>query len=33
MPWWCVDFCFNPETEAKGKHAVPFLKDLMDKIL
>ncbi len=33
MPWWCVDFCFNPETEAKGKNAVPFLKDLMDKIL
>jgi sugar phosphate isomerase/epimerase len=33
MPWWCVDFCFNPETETKGKHAVPFLKDLMDRIL
>ncbi len=33
MPWWCVDFCFNPETEAKGKNAVAFLKGLMDKVL
>jgi sugar phosphate isomerase/epimerase len=33
LPWWCVDFCFNPETEAKGKNAVSFVKDLMESVL
>lgn len=33
LPWWCVDFCFNPETEAKGKKAVGFVKGLMEAIL
>jgi len=33
LPWWCVDFCFNPETEAKGRNAVGFVKDMMERVL
>ena len=33
LPWWCVDFCFNPETESKGKNVPGFLKKLMDQVL
>jgi len=33
MPWWCVDFCFNPLTPTAGKQAVPFVRKLMDEVL
>ena len=26
LPWWCVDFCFNPQTPSAGKDAVPFVR-------
>ena len=33
MPWWCVDFCFNPHTPTAGKDAVPFVRGLMEEVL
>ena len=33
LPWWCVDFCFNPETPTAGKEAVPFVRGLMREVL
>jgi sugar phosphate isomerase/epimerase len=33
LPWWCVDFCFNPQTPVSGKEAVPFVHHLMDKVM
>ena len=33
LPWWCVDFCFNPLTPTAGKEAVPFVRRLMDEVL
>jgi sugar phosphate isomerase/epimerase len=33
LPWWCVDFCFNPETPTAGKQAVPFVHRLMEEVL
>jgi sugar phosphate isomerase/epimerase len=33
LPWWCVDFCFNPETPIYGKQAVPFVRRLMEATL
>ena len=33
MPWWCVDFCFNPEGPVEGKNAVPFVQNLIKDIL
>ena len=33
LPWWCVDFCFNPQTPTKGKDAVPFVRDLIREVL
>jgi len=30
MKWWCADFCFNPEAEAAGREAVPFLRNLVE---
>jgi sugar phosphate isomerase/epimerase len=33
LPWWCVDFCFNPATPTAGKDAVPFVRSLMDEAL
>jgi len=33
LPWWCVDFCFNPQTPSAGKDAVPFVRHLMDEVL
>lgn len=33
LPWWCVDFCFNPQTPSAGKDAVPFVRRLMEKVL
>jgi sugar phosphate isomerase/epimerase len=29
LPWWGVDFCFCETTEADGRKAVPFLRDLI----
>lgn len=26
FPWWCVDYCFNPDVETLAKEAVPFVK-------
>lgn len=33
LPWWCVDFCFNPETATLGIDAVPFVRELMQEVL
>jgi len=33
LPWWCVDFCFNPQTPTAGKDAVPVVRRLMDEVL
>jgi sugar phosphate isomerase/epimerase len=33
LPWWCVDFCFNPMTPSSGKEAVPIVRRLMDEVL
>jgi sugar phosphate isomerase/epimerase len=33
LPWWCVDFCFNPLTPVAGKEAVRFVRRLMDEVL
>jgi sugar phosphate isomerase/epimerase len=32
LPWWCVDFCFNPEAPTDGKDAVPFVRELMQEV-
>jgi sugar phosphate isomerase/epimerase len=33
LPWWCVDFCFNPQTPTAGKDAVPYVRRLMQEVL
>jgi sugar phosphate isomerase/epimerase len=33
LPWWCVDFCFNPETASAGRAAPAFVRRLMDQVL
>jgi sugar phosphate isomerase/epimerase len=33
LPWWCVDFCFNPRTPTAGKDAVPVVRRLMREAL
>jgi len=33
LPWWCVDFCFNPDTPTAGKDAVSFVRRLMEEVL
>jgi len=33
LPWWCVDFCFNPQTPTAGREAVPVVRRLMDEVL
>jgi sugar phosphate isomerase/epimerase len=33
LPWWCVDFCFNPQTPTLAKTAVPFVRRLMREAL
>jgi sugar phosphate isomerase/epimerase len=33
LPWWCVDFCFNPDTPTAGKDAVPFVHRVMEEVL
>jgi sugar phosphate isomerase/epimerase len=33
LPWWCVDFCFNPQTPTAGREAVPFVRRLMEEVL
>jgi sugar phosphate isomerase/epimerase len=33
MPWWCVDFCFNPATPTAGREAVPVVRGLQGKVL
>jgi sugar phosphate isomerase/epimerase len=32
LPWWCVDFCFNPQTPTAGRDAVPVVRQLMEYI-
>lgn len=29
LPWWTVDFCFEPTTEAGGRDAVPVVRELI----
>jgi sugar phosphate isomerase/epimerase len=33
LPWWCVDFCFNPQTPTAGVDAVPFVRTLIEEVL
>jgi sugar phosphate isomerase/epimerase len=33
LPWWCVDFCFNPQTPTAGKDAVPIVRRYMEEVL
>src|SRR5205085_2833285 len=33
LPWWCVDFCFNPRTPTAAKEAVPIVRQLMREAL
>lgn len=33
LPWWCVDFCFNPEGPTEAKKAVAFVRNLMEETL
>jgi sugar phosphate isomerase/epimerase len=33
LPWWCVDFCFNPQTPTAGRDAVPVVRQLMEEVL
>ena len=33
LPWWCVDFCFNPQTPTAGRDAVPVVRGLMEEVL
>ena len=33
LPWWCVDFCYNPQTPTAGKDAVPIVRQLMEEVL
>jgi sugar phosphate isomerase/epimerase len=33
LPWWCVDFCFNPRTPTAAKDAVPVVRRLMREAL
>jgi sugar phosphate isomerase/epimerase len=32
LPWWCVDFCFNPQTPTAGRDAVPVVRRLMEEV-
>jgi sugar phosphate isomerase/epimerase len=33
LDWWCIDFCFNPDADAKGRAAAPFVRNLIRKVL
>jgi sugar phosphate isomerase/epimerase len=33
LPWWCVDFCFNPQTPISGRDAVPAVRRFMEEVL
>jgi sugar phosphate isomerase/epimerase len=33
LPWWCVDFCFNPRTPTAAGDAVPVVRRLMQETL
>jgi hypothetical protein len=33
LPWWCVDFCFNPQVTTAGVEAVPVVRALMETVL
>jgi sugar phosphate isomerase/epimerase len=33
LPWWCVDFCFSPQTPTAGRDAVPVVRGLMEEVL
>ncbi|MCD9023710.1 sugar phosphate isomerase/epimerase family protein [Cohnella silvisoli] len=32
LDWWCVDFCFNAETEEWGKAAVPYIRERIKEV-
>jgi sugar phosphate isomerase/epimerase len=32
LPWWCVDFCFWPDSEVDARKAIPFLKNLIAQV-
>jgi sugar phosphate isomerase/epimerase len=33
LPWWCIDFCFNPQTPTAGRDAVPVVRRFMEEVL
>ncbi len=33
LPWWCVDYCFNPEGPVEARKAVAFVQNLMEETL
>ena len=33
LRWWCIDFCFNPQTPTAGRDAVPVVRRLMEEVL
>jgi sugar phosphate isomerase/epimerase len=33
LPFWCVDFCFNPDTKLKARDAVGFVKTLIEEVV
>jgi len=33
LPWWCIDFCFNPQTPTAARDAVLVVRRLMEEAL
>ena len=33
LPWWCIDFCFNPHAAEGAREAVTYVKMLMKEVL
>ncbi len=33
LPWWCIDFCFNPHALEGARDAVKIVKQLMKEVL
>jgi sugar phosphate isomerase/epimerase len=32
LEWWCVDFCFCPTTEKDAKMALPYIREIVEKL-
>lgn len=33
LEWWCFDFCFCPTTEEDAKKAIPFVENVINKVV